>query len=518
MNEQEIIFIEKALKEWKLLLGDRAVLTDLSELERYKANTISIERIIPAVIKVRDFRKISTILKIANQYKIPLYPISTGKNWGYGSANPVNDNCVVLDLSELTKILDFNEELGYVTLEPGVTQAMLYDYLQKNQLDFLVPTTGAGPSCSILGNAVERGYGITPFADHFSSLISLEAVLPNGSVYQSPLNQFGAYNVSNLHKWGVGPYMDGIFTQSNFGIVTKITIALAKRKEALEIFRVSIDTKEKLEEIIPLVRELKQNLGDVLGGINLMNAERMGGMFSDKDFPLWTSVGALYGSSGLVKEAKKIVRKKLKSLNLSVTFVNQHKINSLKKAQKILPNFLLKHFTGIAEQIYATQQLFDVLNGIPSQIALPLAYLKSKHTPDINGEMNPALDGCGLIWFSPLVPIRAEIVTIYIKNVYEICQRHQIDPLVTLTTVSNVCFDSTIPILFDKENGQAQAKKCYQELMQMAHDIGIMPYRINVDSMKIYQENQHLTSVQLIHQIKQVLDPNNILAPGRYNS
>ena len=30
----------------------------------------------------------------------------------------------------------------------------------------MVPTTGAGPHASVLGNACERGYGITPDTDH----------------------------------------------------------------------------------------------------------------------------------------------------------------------------------------------------------------------------------------------------------------------------------------------------------------------------------------------------------------
>jgi 4-cresol dehydrogenase (hydroxylating) len=35
---------------------------------------------------------------------------------------------------------------------------------------FLVPATRAGPGCSIIGNALKRGYGITPLTDHFQSI------------------------------------------------------------------------------------------------------------------------------------------------------------------------------------------------------------------------------------------------------------------------------------------------------------------------------------------------------------
>jgi hypothetical protein len=53
-----------------------------------------------------------------------------------------------------------------VTLEPGVTQARLHEFLCDGKYPYLVPVTGAGPNCSIVGNAIERGYGITPWVDH----------------------------------------------------------------------------------------------------------------------------------------------------------------------------------------------------------------------------------------------------------------------------------------------------------------------------------------------------------------
>ena len=58
----------------------------------------------------------------------PVYPISSGKNWGYGSRARCATR-VLLDLGRMNRILDFNEELAYVTIEPGVTQRQLYDFL-----------------------------------------------------------------------------------------------------------------------------------------------------------------------------------------------------------------------------------------------------------------------------------------------------------------------------------------------------------------------------------------------------
>ena len=80
-------------------------------------------------------------MRIANRWKVAVYPISSGRNWGYGSRVPAADGCVLLDLGRMNQIVDFNEELGYVTVEPGVTQAQL---LLGSHLTFPCPQTVFG--------------------------------------------------------------------------------------------------------------------------------------------------------------------------------------------------------------------------------------------------------------------------------------------------------------------------------------------------------------------------------------
>jgi FAD/FMN-containing dehydrogenase len=64
----------------------------------------------------------------------------------------------------MNKVLEVNVEGAFALVEPGVTFFDLHDYLVKNNLrDRLwvdVPDVGGG---SIIGNAVERGVGYTPY-------------------------------------------------------------------------------------------------------------------------------------------------------------------------------------------------------------------------------------------------------------------------------------------------------------------------------------------------------------------
>ena len=54
----------------------------------------------------------------------------------------------------------------------------------------------------------------------------MEIVLANGEVLRTGFGHFGTAKAANVYKYGVGPYIDGLFTQSNFGIVTKIGVWL----------------------------------------------------------------------------------------------------------------------------------------------------------------------------------------------------------------------------------------------------------------------------------------------------
>jgi hypothetical protein len=156
----------EAITQWEKILGQNSVLIKKDEIAPYTKNTIGVTRNIKGILLPCSTAEVQAIVRTAKQFKTPLYPISGGKNWGYGSCNPVANTSFIVDLSRMKKISDFDSDLGVVTVEPGVTQQELYDFFQKHGNLFMVPTTGAGPSASILGNALERGYGLTPHSDH----------------------------------------------------------------------------------------------------------------------------------------------------------------------------------------------------------------------------------------------------------------------------------------------------------------------------------------------------------------
>src|SRR5271169_4569918 len=107
----------------------------------------------PGVAEVRE------VIRLAARHRAPLWPISRGCNWGYGSHLPARDGSVVLDLSRLDAIGDLDRASLSVRVEPGVSQTSLAEFLRLHAPDLALNVTGASGEASVLGNALERGIG-----------------------------------------------------------------------------------------------------------------------------------------------------------------------------------------------------------------------------------------------------------------------------------------------------------------------------------------------------------------------
>ena len=505
--EQTTTPLRAVLEEWTRVVGADAILDAQQATEKFSPSTTGVKRRIAGAVAPRSQEQVAEIARIAAQRGVKLHPISTGRNWGYGAANPVHDNNFVLDLSGMNRILEFDEELGLVTVEPGVTQRQLSDYLIERDLPFMVPVHGGGPDCSLLGNAMQRGYGITPYADHFGALTTLQAVLTDGSIYKPTLTAMGCPRIDKAFKWGLGPYMDGMFTQGNLGIVTQATFALAMRPACVRAFVFQIKREEDLEPAVAAVQRILRSLGSAVSSINLMNDVRVlsmttefpadvlasGGTLTEEhlrplrkqhDVTHWTGVGALYVDAPMLRGAKRIIRQALRDV-ASVHFMGERELRWGDRLTRLLPAVPVK--ARLRKRLEQMSTFLKMMNGVPQSLALPLAYWKSGQRPPAGQAMNPARDGCGLMWYSPLVPMTPIDCRCYVDMVRETCLAHTIDPLITLTSVSDRCFDSTVPLLFDRQSSSktAQAETCYNALFSNGRELGFLPYRVSVKQMDV---------------------------------
>lgn len=198
----------------------------------------------PAVDDVRE------VIREAALNHTPLWPISRGRNWGYGSYLPARDGCVLLDLSALDAIGDLDRASLSVRIEPGVTQASLHDFLRRNAPDLALNVTGSGGQTSILGNALERGIGYSGERDQ--EVYALEVLLADGTAV-GPVE--GRNHKSRTHP--AGPSTDALFFQSNYGIVVGARLRLRVRQES----EIAVVLQGQLDEVLTaLKRAYDQNL------------------------------------------------------------------------------------------------------------------------------------------------------------------------------------------------------------------------------------------------------------------
>lgn len=88
-----------------------------------------------AVVSPRDVPEVQALMRLCNEYDIPVWPFSVGRNTGYGGTAPRVPGSVGLDLGKhMNKVLEVNVDGAFALVEPGVTFFDLHEYLEKHNL------------------------------------------------------------------------------------------------------------------------------------------------------------------------------------------------------------------------------------------------------------------------------------------------------------------------------------------------------------------------------------------------
>lgn len=175
---------------------------------------------------------------------IPVYPLSTGRNWGMGSRFPVVDGCEVLDLSRMNTVRTLDLDLGYAVVEPGVTQRQLAALLDGTP--WMLNVTAGCADAGIVGNTLERGDGT--IRSRLDDLLGLEVVLGSGEVMTT-----GGLDRNGRRPGAVaGPDLTRAFVQSNLGVITAMAIGLVPRPQEITLVHATF-AKTALTEVIDAV-------------------------------------------------------------------------------------------------------------------------------------------------------------------------------------------------------------------------------------------------------------------------
>jgi 4-cresol dehydrogenase (hydroxylating) len=494
---------EQFLSSVRASLGSEAVDSSPETLARYGANLLPDgDRPPGGVVFPGSTEQVQEIVRLANTHRVPLWPISTGENRGLGLKSPVRPGQVVVDVGRrMNRIVEVNETLAYVVVEPGVTYAQLYEELGRRGHKLMMDTTSGPPDGSILGNTLDKGAGYTPYFDHFGMSCGYEVVLPGGELLKTSDGALPGARMQHLSKYGYGPFLDGLFVQSNLGIVTRMGVWLMPRPPVVRSFFFVFPDDEDLAEIIELARPLKMNnvvptlikvtsdlyaLGteekypfDRTGGKTPLPAELRKELREKHGLGAWVVSGAFYGPS---EEAVQPMLERVKGL-----FLKSGKARYIPHAE--------------AEQSKILKIHIDTFSGRPTRDELGLL------------EWRP---GGGATWFLPATPMVGTVANEHQALSRRILAEHGFD-FVTEYVCGPRMARALHILLFNRQEAEERqrAGRCFRALMKAYAEVGVPIARAPVDMQE--EAMARLQGVpDVLSRLKQALDPQGILAPGKY--
>jgi FAD/FMN-containing dehydrogenase len=532
----------EAIRQFEAAVGKEWVFTSDEDIAMYRDAYSPFygepeELVASASVAPDNVEEVQKVVKIANTYKIPLYTISTGKNLGYGGSAPVYSGSVVLDLKRMNRILEVNEENAYALVEPGVSYFDLYRYIQEKGLKVWVdvPDPGWG---SPVGNSLDRGGGylMAQYRNHFDSHCGMEVVLANGEIIRTGMGAMPNAKTWQQYKTGYGPWVDGIFSQSNFGVVTKMGFWLMPEPDAYLSGTVMVPRRD---DLIPLIR-IMSNLENlhVTGGMPELGSPLLGRVpLSQRVSQMASGVGdpwalaatsrdpelaALLAKPGgdLPPELDEYAqRKNISYWSCIVSFYGPPKANQAnwefaKEKFSVIPN--AKFIDGESYKLPLTpeqrQKVHKPVFGIPSLENFSIG---------ARSETNPSPKN-GHIWFAPIIPRTGEAIfevnRVFVQAAKDLGLPIPSFSLPSLYWERSFIYIFGFPITHDVETNKKN-RSAIKRLIQIGAEHGWGEYRtppVFQDAvMDVYSYNNH--SLRRFHEtIKDAVDPNGILSAGRY--
>lgn len=515
-----------ALEEFRRAVGADWVFTSDEDVAMYKdayspfigeADEISVS----AAVAPTSVAEVQQVMRAANRYRIPIYPISTGKNLGYGGSAPNLSGSVVLDLKRMNRILRVDESRAFALVEPGVSYFDLYRYIKEKGLKLWIdcPDPGWG---SPVGNALDHGVGYTTnrFRNHFDSHCGMEVVLAGGEIIRTGMGAMPTADTWQDYKYGVGPWVDGIFSQSNYGVVTKMGVWLLPAPDAYRSGSVTVRRFEDIHQLVATVNYL-ENLGITNGMPNFGSPLFSGGGFFGGGEPD-NELIALY-ASGEPSAAQVDARAASKGVGVwSCTLgfyggkiTNEANWEYCKQKLAGIPGAEFSDGESIDLPLPAEEEtLFDLPRlGIPTL----QRFVIGARSP---GNPNPT---SGHIWFSPLIPRTGQAILDINRVLRPYFGQLGMPPSLLYALPAgyferSFIFTFGFPVRTDPSENR-RMRETFVHLAELCASHGWGEYRAAPAFQSLIANTFSFSNHALLRfqeTLKDAVDPNGILAAGRY--
>jgi FAD/FMN-containing dehydrogenase len=527
VNAEIIAALQEILKDKQWVNTDPEILFNYSQdMTEQVAPTLA-----EVVVMPDNAEEVQGVMKLANKHKISVIPYAAGANVG-GLTLP-HEGGIIVDFKRMRRILQIDRENKFIVIEPGFTFGDLKKLFMPGEKlhGFRYTFPFSPPYTSVLTNALLNGLGslgvLHGCANNFIS--GLEVVLPTGELVQI------GQNAVNHGKYWIAreplPDLTGIFvaTQGTMGIVTKIGLYMMDQpKYAINY---AILPKSADEFFREWVHDLvKLGVCDELG-CGYFPAKVARGLIPDLNMiKLMGDLAGLLRQGSWAKFLRSFGWPALKALTFGnpfplVKFLNKLHLLPLPDVPEDDP-LMICGVTITAE----TKPLFKAkLKAFKKFMGKKAALvIQPKEFGELEPVFNSILDlpaqlpafydirGGGLTWVGSYVPPTS--VADGLAAGHEILKKHNFFPVVVLRPMKeNHYFVLRFIIAFNSSSIEENrhARECIKEVADVIMDIGGTPYKMAPSIASRIWERADPSFYKFLAQIKDCVDPNGILNPGK---
>ncbi len=261
-----------AEKELEQIIGNQNVYNSIESLEDYSKDVSFVPNIRPrCVVKPKNTDEVQALVKWANQTLTPLVPVSSGTPHFRGDTVPGAGGAVIVDLSDMNRILRIDRRNRVAMIEPGVTFGEFIAKLEETEMRPNMPLLPRS-SKSVIGSMLEREPVIMPLYqwDAIDPLTCIEVIFGNGDLFRTgsaagPGTLEDQWNAKQAQVNAMGPGQTDFArvvqgAQGTMGIVTWATVRCELIPKLQKPYLIGAQELEELSDLIYRLLWLK--LGD----------------------------------------------------------------------------------------------------------------------------------------------------------------------------------------------------------------------------------------------------------------
>jgi FAD/FMN-containing dehydrogenase len=470
----------RVVEELEKIVGSEFVSTNQADLYVYSYDLTFAEPNWPDVVVLpKSLEETRAIINLANKEKVPVTPYIAGGNVG-GLTIPLEGG-IMLDLKRMNRIIEVNETDMYALVEPGVTFGQMKAYLDKHHPTLMYTYAFSPPSTGVISNALVQGLDNVSFrygaASHWVN--GLEVILGTGE-----LVKIGSCAACNTWQAIVPfPELDGLFLgwQGTTGVITKMAVSLwPKPKHSTALTYMAMDLEGAFEILQAIIRTRIPD--DLIGTSFALNKVGMIARGHEK--------ASLYPALHRLPDEPEFV------ISAEISGNTENELNARVEAlgEAVSERCRSYKYTG------------------PDTAPSTTAYLPMQGLEVLSS-------GGGLMWVGTYGPMSTWLETV--KKGCEIQDKYDI----SRTCYSRIMNEGHFAglrwmIPYNKEDPELvqRVKDMCAEQLDLVLETGFIPYKTPVWAVRRLEEKTGPNWMKLHRKIKEMLDPNNIMNPGRWGT